>query len=88
MIHAIEQDYFWFRGRRKLVLSLLKRFIKNDVTTLLDVGCGTGFNLKFLGQFSDQVIGLDRLSGSPAHHQIAGSLLFRLFTAYTAKESQ
>lgn len=70
MIQAIEQNHFWFLGRRVLVLSLMKRFIPNKVTTLLDVGCGTGFNLQYWDNFADNVIGLDRLAGYSAHHQV------------------
>lgn len=72
MIHAIERDHFWFLGRRKLVLSLMKRFINQNPATLLDVGCGTGFNLQYWAPFSDQVIGLDRLSGNVNYQQTPG----------------
>ena len=72
MIHAIEQDHFWFLGRRKLILSLMEGYISHHVATLLDVGCGTGFNLQYWIQFSNQVIGLDRLSGHSTRHQMPG----------------
>lgn len=72
MIHAIERDHFWFLGRRKLVLSLMKRFIKQKPASLLDVGCGTGFNLQFWAPFTDQVVGLDRLSGHANHQHARG----------------
>jgi len=72
MISAIELNHFWFRGRRKLVISLLKRFTSSRIARLLDIGCGTGFNLQYWGKFSDQAIGLDRLSALFTHHQKTG----------------
>ncbi len=68
MIEAIEQNHFWFLGRRTLVLALMRRFIQNKVSMLLDVGCGTGFNLQYWEHFADNVIGLDRLAGYSVHH--------------------
>lgn len=70
MIEAIEQNHFWFLGRRVLVLSLLKRFIQHKVTMLLDVGCGTGFNLQYWDHFAENVIGLDRLAAYSANHRV------------------
>lgn len=63
MISAIERDHFWFVGRRRLVLSLFKKFLAPGVEILVDVGCGTGFNLKFWSPFAERVIGFDRLVG-------------------------
>lgn len=75
MIHGIEREHFWFLGRRKLVVSLMEKSIGHPVGTLLDVGCGTGFNLQYWCQFADQVIGLDRLSGHSAHQRASGGQL-------------
>ena len=44
---ALEADHFWFRGKRGLVLALLKSFLPaGSVPRILDLGCGTGINLK------------------------------------------
>jgi SAM-dependent methyltransferase len=44
---ALEADHFWFRGKRGLVLALLKSFLPaSSVPRILDLGCGTGINLK------------------------------------------
>ena len=72
VISSIEQDHFWFLGRRKLVLSLMRKLIKHQQTTLLDVGCGTGYNLKHWKAFSKDVFGLDRLSGDIGPEIMAG----------------
>ena len=67
-INSIERDHFWFLGRRSLVLWLMRRFVDRSVKTLLDVGCGTGFNLQYWGEFSGKVIGLDRLAQHTVHN--------------------
>jgi len=42
----MEEDFWWFRGRREVILSILGSFnILDGKLDILDVGCGTGFNL-------------------------------------------
>jgi SAM-dependent methyltransferase len=60
-IFQIEQTHWWYAGRRKIVFDWVFRIL--DRTTrarILDVGCGTGYNLDILRKlgFSD-VYGLD-----------------------------
>jgi SAM-dependent methyltransferase len=40
----LEGDYWWFVGRRRLALRLLRRFLREspERPTVLDLGCGTG----------------------------------------------
>jgi len=49
----LEDFYWWFRGRRQIVLSALGDIKPQRV---LDVGCGTGANLLL---FNGQTVGLD-----------------------------
>jgi len=43
----MEEDFWWFRGRREVILRILSSFnILDGKLNILDVGCGTGFNLK------------------------------------------
>lgn len=49
----LEDFYWWFRGRREIVLSTLGNLKPSRV---LDVGCGTGANLLL---FDGQIVGLD-----------------------------
>ena len=44
--YKMEESHWWFRGRRKIVRYFLKKFLKDKIKPdILDVGCGTGFNL-------------------------------------------
>ncbi|MDO8555500.1 MAG: class I SAM-dependent methyltransferase [bacterium] len=44
--YELEEKHWWFKGRRKIIRYFLKKFIKNkNRPSILDVGCGTGFNL-------------------------------------------
>ena len=57
----IERDHWWFRGRRRLVAATIRAFGIPPSAQVLDVGCGTGSNLRLLVElgFGD-VTGLDR----------------------------
>lgn len=43
-MHALEREYWWFQGRRRVILGTLEQFgVKEGANLqLLDVGCGTG----------------------------------------------
>jgi SAM-dependent methyltransferase len=57
----VERDHWWFRGRRRLVATMIRAFGIPPTAQVLDVGCGTGSNLRLLVElgFGD-VTGLDR----------------------------
>ena len=58
-MYAIEEDLWWYRGRRSVCMALLERHLAGRVDArILDVGCGTGFNMKELARFG-QVSGVD-----------------------------
>lgn len=54
-----ETDYWWFVGRRRLVMRLLEPCLKSGSGWLLDAGCGTGALLTELQQQARHVVGLD-----------------------------
>ncbi|MDH5307584.1 MAG: class I SAM-dependent methyltransferase [Myxococcales bacterium] len=56
----IERDHWWFRGRRRLVRALIRALETPPSAQVLDVGCGTGANLRLLAEigFRD-VMGMD-----------------------------
>ncbi len=57
-MYELEDHYWWFVGRRKLALDLLKRYVSAPNPHILDLGCGTGVVLRELSSWA-QPIGLD-----------------------------
>lgn len=55
-----EDSHFWHKAKRQLVADLVVRFHSKNThdTKILDIGCGTGGNVKWLGQFG-HVWGID-----------------------------
>jgi len=58
-LYHIEESYWWFRARRSIVLSLIRRYSHLREPAILDVGCGTGYNLLYLSRHYKDVRGLD-----------------------------
>lgn len=57
--YAFEEHYWWFVGRRKLILQTLLPLVQRlGAARLLDIGCGTGYTLSALGEHT-QAFGLD-----------------------------
>lgn len=55
----IEDRHWWFKARREIILSVLKKYIpvhKNKL--VVEIGCGTGGNLKFFKNYY-KMIGVD-----------------------------
>ena len=50
-IFELEENHWWYKGMRKISLSLIKRITKSKDIRILDAGCGTGINLTILNQF-------------------------------------
>ena len=43
----LEESFWWFRGRRKILINILRSRLKNRKNlAVLDAGCGAGYNLK------------------------------------------
>jgi len=56
---AVEQNHWWFKGRRKIIKNILDRSLVNgENKTALDLGCGTGANIGLFEKYTE-VIGLD-----------------------------
>jgi len=51
---AIEQDHWWFRGRRRLLASEIARLGLPPGAEILDVGTSTGTNLRLLRELGHQ----------------------------------
>jgi SAM-dependent methyltransferase len=65
--NRIEETYWWFVGRRAILESFLRRFVKCQ-RVAVDVGCGSGRNMQLLSRYNEFVVGLDR---SPAALRLA-----------------
>jgi len=58
-LYQEEENFFWHQSRRLLIYKLLRHFLGySSERQILDVGCGTGGNLKVLKKFG-KVSGLD-----------------------------
>ncbi|MHC4789665.1 MAG: class I SAM-dependent methyltransferase [Planctomycetota bacterium] len=55
----LEDVHWWFRGRRRVVLTLVRRFLRPSDGAVLEVGCGTGGNLRRLAAAGYRVLGLE-----------------------------
>lgn len=51
----LEANYWWFVSRRRILESVISKFAKSDNPRILEIGCGTGGNLKMLGTFGKGV---------------------------------
>lgn len=52
--YELEEDFWWFAGRRKVIQNLLKSYkIIDKKMNILDVGCGTGFILEFFKRYGN-----------------------------------
>jgi SAM-dependent methyltransferase len=49
----IEDQHWWFQGRRKIVSALLSKLELPANSKMLDLGCGTGGNLQMLSGFGE-----------------------------------
>lgn len=55
----IEDNHWWFLGRRQLIKEMFFKTGKNHFEKALDIGCGVGGNVNFLKSFCTGVTGLD-----------------------------
>lgn len=57
--HRLEEDNWWFRGRRSLILNLFKKYNIDKNANILDIGCSGGALLKDLS-----LAGFNKLYGA------------------------
>lgn len=76
--HArLDDEHWWFLGRRSIVRDTLKRHLHPLVGTrrILDAGCGTGGNLAMLKEFGDVTgVELEHMAVEAARQRTGGSV--------------
>lgn len=55
----LERDHWWFRARREILKDMLSKVEKKNEKSLLDIGCGAGWNMKLLFNSFNIVEGID-----------------------------
>lgn len=56
LLYELEESHWWYVGRRRIIVSFVKDIcaqVTDRQPRILDVGCGTGANLKTLSEFGD-----------------------------------
>lgn len=57
-MYQLEDTHWWFVSKRRLINSFLKKLGPSDKAHILDVGCGTGANLKLFCR-NNKAVGID-----------------------------
>src|SRR3989338_11472275 len=58
-IYELEDEHWWYAGMRHIFITTIRSYIKNnEKIKILDVGCGTGYNIKIMRKFGE-VYGID-----------------------------
>lgn len=57
-MRAVEDDHWWFRGRRQVITAMLGDLTRGGTGRVLDAGCGSGGNLATYTRLGD-VMGVD-----------------------------
>lgn len=55
----IERKHFWFVGRRSLITRLIRLYVREPASLVLDAGCGTGAMVELLTQMGIRPVGFD-----------------------------
>ena len=48
-----ENTHWWFVGRRTIIDNFLKKFLLNNISEILEIGCGTGSNINLLNKYGN-----------------------------------
>lgn len=55
----IEKNHWWFRVRRNIILSLIKKYKISKTAKIFDFGCGSGYTVGYLQKLGYDVSGSD-----------------------------
>ena len=67
-ILEVEDQHWWFRGRRNVVSHVLEKFIPKPCGEVLEIGCGSGANFSVLEPFGNlHAVEMDKVSRDAAN---------------------
>ncbi len=66
---ALEDEHWWFRARRNIIAAALNRFAPAARHHLLEIGCGTGGNLRYFRRRFVHVTGIDASADAVGYAQ-------------------
>lgn len=74
---ALEDTHWWFRARRNILMTVLERCAPQQRRHLLEIGCGTGGNLRFFAPRFGAVTGVDASADAVryARERVPGEIL-------------
>jgi SAM-dependent methyltransferase len=76
VMHAREVSHWWFRGRRRVLVNLLRRATRGiPRSRILDFGCGTGGNTDAFARVGP-VVGVEPHAGAIALAKARGTALY------------
>ncbi len=75
-MHDVEEQHWWFAGRRQIIKHLLSGLNLAPEARILDAGCGTGGNLSLLAEFGEVVgVEFDEAAAEMARARRVGQVL-------------
>lgn len=59
--YSMDESHWWFLGRKKILEFFLENYVKdiNSHTRVVDLGCGSGTNIKNFNQIFNNIIGME-----------------------------
>ena len=75
-LRALQDQHWWFEGRRRILSQVLADLEPPPAARILEVGCGSGGNLKMLGRFG-RVTGIEPDAGARDHAAALGAVSVR-----------
>ncbi len=76
---ALEEKHWWFLARKKIINSLINKYLTTKMSKILEIGIGSGLNLKWLKNYGTKLTGVDSstLAITAATNKILGTRLFQ-----------
>lgn len=74
---ALDQTHWWYRARRRILAVLIGRLARPPADArILEIGCGTGHNLKMLGRFGTvEAVEIDPAASALAERRLGRKVI-------------